>query len=141
MATSRFPQGSGPSQRQLRVGELIRRTLSEVLSRAEIHDPNLNRIPITVGEVRISTDLKVATAFVMPLGGDKREETLALLRKHTGELRHLISRGMTLKYTPELRFEIDETFDRMDETRRLFSDATVQRDIAASDDDEDEADA
>ena len=141
MATSRFPQGSGPSQRQLRVGELIRRTLSEVLSRAEIHDPNLNRIPITVGEVRISTDLKVATAFVMPLGGDKREETLALLRKHTGELRHLISRGMTLKYTPELRFEIDETFDRMDETRRLFSDATVQRGIAASDDDEDEADA
>ena len=141
MATSRFPQGSGPSQRQLRVGELIRRTLSEVLSRAEIHDPNLNRIPITVGEVRISTDLKVATAFVMPLGGDKREETLALLRKHTGELRHLISRGMTLKYTPELRFEIDETFDRMDETRRLFSDATVQRDIAARDDDEDEADA
>ena len=141
MATSLFPQGYGPSQRQLRVGELIRRTLSEVLSRAEIHDPNLNRIPITVGEVRISTDLKVATAFVMPLGGDKREETLALLRKHTGELRHLISRGMTLKYTPELRFEIDETFDRMDETRRLFSDATVQRDIAASDDDEDEADA
>jgi ribosome-binding factor A len=140
MATSRFPQGSGPSQRQLRVGELIRRTLSEVLSRAEIHDPDLNRIPITVGEVRISTDLKVATAFVMPLGGDKRDETLALLRKHTGELRHLISRDMTLKYTPELRFEIDATFDRMDETRRLFSDATVQRDIAARDDD-DEADA
>lgn len=141
MATSRYPQGSGPSQRQLRVGELIRRTLSEVLSRAEIHDPDLNRIPITVGEVRISTDLKVATAFVMPLGGEKREETLALLRKHTGELRHLISRGITLKYTPELRFEIDTTFDRMDETRRLFSDPIVQRDIAASDADDDEADA
>ncbi|MBI1220276.1 MAG: 30S ribosome-binding factor RbfA [Rhodobacteraceae bacterium] len=137
MATNRYSQGSGPSQRQLRVGELIRRTLSDVLNRAEIHDPDLNRIPITVAEVRTSTDLKVATAYVMPLGGDKREETLTLLRKHKGELRHLIAKEMTLKYAPELRFEIDETFDRMDDTRRLFSDATVQRDIAARDDDDD----
>lgn len=138
MASNRFSSGSGPSQRQLRVGELIRRTLSDVLNRGEIHDPDLNRIPITVGEVRTSPDLKVATVFIMPLGGDRREETLALLRKHKGELRHHVGRAMTLKFAPELRFQLDETFDRMDETRRLFSDETVQRDIAGDDEDDDQ---
>lgn len=142
MAQHRTSLGSGPSQRQLRVGELIRRTLSEVLSRAEIHDPDLNRIPITVGEVRTSPDLRQATVFVMPLGGQRQEETLALLRRHQGELRHLVARAMTLKYAPQLRFQLDETFDRMDETRRLFGDATVQRDIATGNDaDDDAADA
>ena len=139
MASSRFSSASGPSQRQLRVGELIRRTLSEVLNRGEIHDPDLNRIPITVGEVRTSPDLRVATAFVMPLGGDKRDETLALLRKHRGELRHHIGRATGLKFAPELRFALDETFDRMDETRRMFADPTVQGDIARGEDDEAES--
>lgn len=139
MAQHRFPTGSGPSQRQLRVGELIRRTVAEVLSRGEIHDPDLNRIPVTVGEVRTSPDLRHATIFVMPLGGAQQEETLALLRRHRGELRHHVGRATGLKFAPELRFELDATFDRMDETRRLFSDATVQRDIAAGDDDEADA--
>ncbi|MDE3029412.1 MAG: 30S ribosome-binding factor RbfA [Paracoccaceae bacterium] len=135
MATNRSPMGSGPKQRQLRVGELIRRTLSDVLSRGDIHDPDLNRISITVGEVSMSTDLKVATAYVLPLGGLLKVEALLALRRNKGELRHLVGKAMTLKFTPELRFEIDETFDRLDETRRLFSDETVQRDIAAPDDD------
>ncbi|MBL9055033.1 MAG: ribosome-binding factor A, partial [Rhodobacteraceae bacterium] len=69
MAPKHSHAGDGPSQRQLRVGELIRRTLSDVLNRADIHDPELNRMSITVGEVRLSTDLKVATAYVMPLMG------------------------------------------------------------------------
>ncbi|MDE3028908.1 MAG: ribosome-binding factor A, partial [Paracoccaceae bacterium] len=109
-----------------------------VLSRGDIHDPDLNRISITVGEVSMSTDLKVATVYVLPLGGLLKDEALVALRRNKGELRHLVGKGMTLKFTPELRFEIDETFDRLDETRRLFSDATVQRDIAAPDDDETE---
>ncbi|MDJ0993448.1 MAG: 30S ribosome-binding factor RbfA [Dinoroseobacter sp.] len=129
MAKSRFDTGAGPSQRQLRVGELIRRTLSSVLSQGDIHDPDLNRMSITVGEVRTSPDLKVATAFVLPLGGDGREEALDALRRNRHELRRAVSKELTLKFSPELRFQIDETFDRMDETRRLLNDDKVRRDL------------
>ncbi len=122
-------RAAGPSQRQLRVGELIRRTLSDVLNRADIHDPDLNRLSITVGEVRTSPDLKVATAYVLPLGGEAREEALAALRRNRHELRRAISREVTLKYSPELRFVIDESFDRMDETRRLLNRGDVRRDL------------
>lgn len=142
MAKNRFSSGEGPSQRQLRVGELIRRTLSDVLIRGEVHDPDLNRISVTVGEVRCSPDLKVATVFVAPLGGtlggESGEAMLAALRRHTGELRHHVSKGLSTKSTPELRFRLDDTFDRLDETRRMFSDETVQRDIAKHDDDPDD---
>ncbi|HEX9857704.1 MAG TPA: 30S ribosome-binding factor RbfA [Paracoccaceae bacterium] len=131
MAKNRFSTGPGPSQRQLRVGELIRRTLSDVLNRAEIHDPDLNRMSITVGEVRCSPDLKIATVFVMPLGGGDVAAAIAALKRNKYELRRRVSQEMTLKYAPDLRFLPDETFDRLDETRRLFSDETVQRDIAA----------
>ena len=131
MAQNRFSTGHGPSQRQLRVGELIRRTLSDVLMRGEVHDPELNRMSITVGEVRTSPDLKIATVFVMPLGGQGLDEALAALNRHKGELRRAVSREMTLKFAPELRFAADETFDRMDATRRMFADERVQRDIAA----------
>ena len=139
MATKRTPSGQGPSQRQLRVGELIRRTLSDVLNRGEIHDPELNAMPITVGEVSLSTDLKVATVYVMPLlGSAPVEDAIKLLAKHKGELRHRVSSELTLIYAPDLRFRPDETFDRLDETRRLFSDPKVQRDIAQADDAEDQ---
>ena len=138
MAQNRFSHGSGPSQRQLRVGELIRRTLSDVLARADVHDPDLNRHSITVGEVRTSPDLKVATAFVLPLGGQGAEDALAALRRNTPELRHLVAKAMTLKYAPQLKFHLDETFDRMDDTRRLFADERVRRDVEAVDKDGDE---
>ena len=120
---------AGPSQRQLRVGELIRRTLSEVLARGDVHDPDLNRIPITVGEVVVSPDLKTATAYVLPLGGDRRQTMLDALRRNRVELRRQVTRGLTLKFSPELKFEIDETFDRLDASRRLFSDDRVRRDL------------
>ncbi|MEI4473469.1 30S ribosome-binding factor RbfA [Frigidibacter sp. MR17.24] len=135
MAANRFSSGSGPSQRQLRVGELIRRTLSDVLNRGDVHDPDLNRMSITVGEVRTSPDLKIATAFVLPLGGQDAELALKALRRNKGELRHHVAKAMTLKFAPELRFQIDETFDRLDDTRRMFADERVQRDIAAGRDD------
>jgi len=134
MSNRRFPSASGPSQRQLRVGELLRRTLADVLTRGDVHDPDLNRIPITVSEVRASPDLKIATAYVMPLGGRDQETALAALRRNKAELRHLVSREMTLKYAPDLRFKLDESFDRMDETRRLLNDETVQRDIVSGTD-------
>jgi len=129
MAKNLHHSGRGPSQRQLRVGELIRRTLSEVLARGDIHDPDLNRMSITVGEVRTSPDLKVATAFVLPLGGRGREEAIDALRRNRHELRRAVAKAVTLKFSPELRFVIDETFDRMDDTRRMLAQDTVRRDV------------
>ena len=139
MANTRSNAGNGPSQRQLRVGELIRRSLSDVLNRAEIHDPDLNRMSITVGEVSLSNDLKVATVYVMPLMGTVPvEDAIAALARNKFELRHRVSAELTLKYAPDLRFRADETFDRLDETRRLFADEKVQRDLARPDEDEGE---
>lgn len=129
MAKNKFHDGPGPSQRQLRVGELIRRTLSEVLMRGDIHDPELNRISVTVGEVRTSSDLKIATAYVMPLGGVGQEDLIALLARNKHELRRIIGKKVGLKYAPDLRFRLDETFDQIDETRRLFDQDTVRRDV------------
>lgn len=138
MANKRFSSGNGPSQRQLRVGELIRRTLSDVLNRAEIHDPDLNRMSITVGEVSCSPDLKVATVYVMPLMGSVPvEAAIEALARNKAELRHRVAAELTLKYAPDLRFRPDETFDRLDETRRLFSDPKVRQDLSSPEGDED----
>ncbi len=134
MANNPHHNGTGPSQRQLRVGELIRRTLSQVLAQGDIHDPDLNRMLITVGEVRTSPDLKVATAYVLPLGGKNPEDAIEALKRNHYELRRAVAKSLSLKYAPDLRFIIDETFDRLDETRRLFSQDDVQRDL---DEDED----
>ncbi len=128
MASNRFTDGPGPSQRQLRVGELLRRALSDILNRGDIHDDELNRLSLTVGEVRCSPDLKVATVFVLPLAGRGQENALKILARNQGELRRALSKEVTLKYAPQLRFRLDETFDRMDETRRLFAQETVRRD-------------
>ncbi|MDF3415380.1 30S ribosome-binding factor RbfA [Sulfitobacter sp. M57] len=127
-------EGRGPTQRQLRVGETIRRALSEVLARGDVHDPELNRLSITVGEVRSSSDLKVATAYVLPLGGEGQDEVLKLLARNKHEIRKQVSKKLTLKFSPDLRFQLDQTFDQMDETRRMLSDAKVRRDADAPDD-------
>ena len=129
MAKHRFSDQEGPSQRQLRVGELIRRTLSDALARGDVHDPDLNRMSITVGEVRTSPDLKIATAFVLPLGGRDADAAIEALARNKGELRRMIGKTTNLKFTPDLRFRIDETFDRIDETRRMFSDDHVRQDL------------
>ena len=129
MAKNKFHDGPGPSQRQLRVGELIRRTLAEVLARGDVHDPDLNRMSITVGEVRTSPDLKVATAYVLPLGGQGQGDVIALLARNRGELRRIIGKKLEMKYTPDLRFRLDETFDQMDDARRMFDEERVRRDV------------
>ncbi len=131
MAKNSHFSGAGPSQRQLRVGELIRRTLADVLNRGDIHDPDLNRMSITVSEVRSSPDLKIATAFVLPLGGDNRAEAIEALARNKSELRRAVSKNLTLKFSPDLRFVIDESFDRMDDTNRLLKRADVKRDLDA----------
>lgn len=129
MGKNSFQDGAGPTQRQLRVGELIRRTLAQVLAQGDIHDPDLNRLYITVGEMRCSNDLKIATAYVMPLGGVGRDDAVAFLARNKHELRRLIGKKVGLKYTPDLRFRLDETFDQMDATREMFSRDEVKRDL------------
>ena len=135
MAKNRFNENSAPSQRQLRVGELIRRTLSEVLMRGEIHDPELNRMSITVSEARITSDMRIATVFVLPLGGKNKEEAIKALARNAGEIRRTLGKIAKLKHTPELRFMADETFDRMDETSRLLGQDAVQQDLSKGDED------
>ena len=129
MAKNRSYQKSGPSQRQLKVGEVIRRTLSEILARGERHDAELNRISITISEVTTSPDLQIATVYVMPLGGNLYDETIAALARNKGQMRSVVGRKAGLKYAPDLRFRIDETFDRMDSTRQLFEREEVRRDL------------
>lgn len=129
MAKNTHHDGPGPSQRQLRVGELVRRTLAQVLAQGDIHDPELNRLSVTVGEVRTSPDLKIATAYVLPLGGQGQDEVIELLARNKHELRRIVGKKLGLKYTPDLRFRLDETFDRMDETRAMLSRAEVTRDL------------
>ncbi len=131
MASRTKHTGDGPSQRQLRVAELIRRTLADALMQGAVHDPELNRMSITVGEVRTSNDLKIATAYVLPLGGKNRQEAIEALARNKHELRRAIGKAVKLKFTPDLRFVIDETFDQMEESRRLFAQEAVRRDVEA----------
>ena len=138
MAKNRSHGGQGPSQRQLRVGELIRRRLADVLAQGDVHDPELNRMSITVGEVRVTPDLKIATAYVMPLGGQQAEQAMEALIRNRHELRRAVVSGLALKFAPQLRFVLDDTFDRLDETRRMFADDRVQRDINAGREEDDE---
>ncbi len=133
MAKNKFHDGPGPSQRQLRVGETIRRALSDVLARGDVHDTELNRMSITVGEVRTSPDIKIATAYVLPLGGQGQDQVIELLARNKGELRRLVAKKLTLKFAPDLRFQLDETFDRMDQTREMLNRAEVRRDTAPDD--------
>jgi ribosome-binding factor A len=118
-----------PSQRQLRVGELIRRALSELLARGDVHDPDLSEASITVGEVRASPDLKVATVHVLPLGGGGAEAVIEALERNRHEIRRRVARAVALKFSPELRFCVDDTFDRLDGARRLFAQEAVRRDV------------
>lgn len=128
MAKNNF-KDAGPSQRQLRVGETIRRALSEILARGEVHDTELNRMSITVGEVRTSPDLKIATVYVYPLGGEGKDVILKLMAKNKYEMKRMVSKKLGLKHTPDLRFQLDLTFDQMDATRRMLGDETVRRDV------------
>ena len=132
MAKNKSYQKLGPSQRQLKVGEVIRRTLSEILARDEILDAELNRISITVSEVTTSPDLQIATVYVMPLGGNLYDETIAALARNKGQMRSIVGRRAGLKFAPDLRFRIDETFDRIDSTRLLFDREEVRRDLDAA---------
>ena len=119
---------TGPSQRQLRVGELVRHTLSEMLTRGEIHDDTLAGHVVTVPEVRMSPDLKLATVYVMPLGGSDVKPVIAALERNKRFIRGEIAHAVNLKYAPDLRFREDETFEEATRIDRLLDSPAVRQD-------------
>ena len=137
MSRSDF-KSAGPSHRLERVGELIRHALADILARGEVLDPALDRKPVTIPGVRMSPDLKLATIGVMPLGGQGAASTIDALNKHKKELRTLVARRVNLKFAPELRFQLDSSFDAQSKIDALLRSPEVARDLNPKTD-EDEA--
>ena len=125
---------AGPSQRQQRVAELVRHALAEVLSRGDIQDPVLTSHVVTVPEVRMSPDLKLATAYIMPLGGQDERPVIEALDRNKKVLRHEVARRVNLKFAPDLRFRRDETFDEASRIDALLRTEKVRRDIESAKD-------
>jgi ribosome-binding factor A len=124
---------SPASQRQLRVGELIRHEAADMLARGEVHDPLLEGRMITVPEVRMSADLRLATIYIMPLGGRDGEEVLEALERNKRYMRGEIARRVNLKFAPDIRFRIDERFDEAERIEKLLRTPQVQRDLGKED--------
>lgn len=129
-------RGSAPSQRQLRVGELVRHALADMLTRGEVHDPVIEGHLITVPEVQMTADLRLATIYVVPLGGRDTDAVLAALERNKRFLRGVIARHVNLKFAPEIRFRIDGRFDEAERIEKLLRTPAVQRDLDQGRDDE-----
>jgi ribosome-binding factor A len=127
-------QSAGGSQRQLRVGELIRHELADLLTRGAVHDPVLQAHMITVPEVRMSADLRLATIYVMPLGGRDIEKVLEALERNKRYIRGEVGRRVNLKFAPEIRFRADERFDEAERIERLLRTPVVRRDLGGEKD-------
>jgi len=129
-------QSAGDSPRQLRVGELVRHALADMLSRGDVHDPVIEGRMITVPEVRMSPDLRLATIYVMPLGGRDEQEVLAALENNKRYMRGEIARRINLKFAPDIRFRIDERFDEAERIEKLLRTPAVQRDLSHENNDD-----
>ncbi len=134
MKKSRKSSAKGPSQRQLRAGELIRHALVDILAHEDLRDPDLDGVSVTISEVRTSPDLKHANAFVAPLGKGDAAKTAKALNRCARFLRGRLGKEIELRYTPELHFLPDETFDEADHITRLLHRPDIARDLIASDD-------
>jgi ribosome-binding factor A len=130
---NRPPTGSGPSQRQLRVGEEIRHILAGILMRGELRDPALAGVSVTVSEVRISPDLKNATAFSMPLGGEQLEPVLEGLNRSAPYLRSQVAKLLQLRHAPVLHFVADRSFDEAHHIEEILRSEKVARDLQHTD--------
>ena len=119
----------GGSQRQLRVGEQVRHAIAEILAQGSVHDDDLEGHIITVPEVRMSPDLKLATVYVMPLGGRDTEIVIAALERNKKFLRGEVARRVNLKFAPDIRFRVDERFDEAERIEKLLRTPAVQRDL------------
>ncbi len=129
VAMTNRDKGKAPSQRQLKVGELIRHALAEIFTRGELMDEVLERHSLTVPEVRMTPDLKLATCFVMPLGGGEADEVVEHLEKHRRYLRGELARRVSLKFMPEIRFKVDSSFERSARIDELLASPEVARDL------------
>ena len=118
-----------PSQRQLKVGELIRHAIAEIFTRGDLHDDMLAKHSLTVPEVRMTPDLKLATVYVLPLGGEGAEDVVAQLEKHKRFLRGELARRIKLKFMPEIRFKVDTTFEASRRIDELLASPKVARDL------------
>ena len=127
--------GGEPSQRMLRVAELIRHCMADLLTRGEITDAVLAKYVVTVPRVSMSPDLKLATIYVMPLGGKDAELVIAALENHKNFLRGEVARKINLKFAPEVRFKIDDTFENSARIDALLNSDKVRRDLQAPDED------
>ena len=130
---SKDNKASGPSQRSLRVGELVRHALAAIFARGDVDDDALRGTVITVPEVRMSPDLKIANAYIMPLGGQHAEEIVAALNRHAKYIRGRVAPQINMKFAPEVRFFVDETFEEASRIDALLRSKKVQQDL----DDED----
>ena len=126
-------QSAGASQRQLRVCELIRHEFADMLARGDVHDAVIEGHMITVPEVRVSADLRLATIYIMPLGGHDEKEVLDALERNSRYVRGEIARRVNLKFAPEIRFRIDERFDEAERIEKLLRTPAVQRDLKRRD--------
>jgi len=126
----------GGSQRQLRVGETVRHALAEILAHGNVHDPDLEGHIITVPEVRMSPDLKLATIYVMPLGGRDTEVIIEALNRNKKFLRGEVAHRVNLKFAPELRFHADDRFDEAERIEKLLRTPEVRRDLASDSEEE-----
>ncbi len=124
-----YPPQKGPSHRQLRVGEMLRHALSDILREKTIRDPDLDGVSVTVTGVKSSPDTRHATVFVEPLGGRNAASIVAALNRHRGFLRGELGRAIALKFTPELRFVEDTSFAEADRISRILNSDKVARDI------------
>jgi len=129
----------GPSQRQLRVGEVLRHALAQILMRGETRDPDLEGVSVTVTQVIPSGDMRHATAFVEPLGGRNASAVVSALNRHKSFLRGEMGRMITLKFTPELRFVEDRSFGEAEKIETLLKSERVQRDLEAGNEADDDA--
>jgi ribosome-binding factor A len=129
MSRQKPSSAKAPSQRQLRVGELIRHKLAEMLARGDIHDEVLAAHVVTVPEVRLSPDLKLATAYVMPLGGEDIEPVIEALNRHKRFIRGEIAHAVNLKFAPDIRFRRDETFEEASRIDALLASPKVRQDV------------
>ena len=126
-------QGPGGSQRQLRVGELVRHAIADMLTRGEVHDPVIEGHLITVPEVRMSPDLKLATIYVMPMGGRDASEVIAAFEKHKKFLRAEIAHRINLKFAPDIRFRMDDRFAEAERIDKLLRSPEIARDLKHED--------
>jgi ribosome-binding factor A len=145
MSRNRSPRGGGrnsfhnsrreigPSQRQLRVGEMLRHALAEILRRNEIRDPDLDGVSVTISQVKPSPDMRYATVYCEPLGGQNAGPIIAALNRHKGFLRGQMGHMISIKFTPDLRFLEDQSFAEAEKIENLLKSPQVQRDLTATD--------